>query len=104
MTLPSSSVRVVGMVWYRREDYKAIKAIMVDSEELPDTYDKWRYQVEKTVKQLKRHGLMVERVYIDPQEFPDWCRAKGMQLNGAARSAFASEGGRPEAVRRRSGA
>jgi hypothetical protein len=85
------------MVWYRREDYEAIRAIMIDSEELPDTYDKWFYQAEKTAKHLKRCGLLVERVYLNPHEFPDWCKTKGMQLNGAARSAFASEGARHEA-------
>lgn len=98
MTSLSSPVRVVGMVWYRRKDYEAVRAIMVDSEDLPDTYDKWFYQADKTAKQLKRHGLMVERVYINPQEFPEWCKAKGMPLNASARSAFASEGSRQEAL------
>jgi hypothetical protein len=95
----NSAVTVVGMVWYRREDYEAIRTIMVDSEELPDTYDKWFYQAEKTAKYLKRRGLAVERAYLDPHEFPDWCKANGMQLNGAARSAFASEGARHNAIR-----
>src|SRR5688572_302103 len=88
---PAFPTTLVGMAWYHREHYQEIKRIMADSDQLPDTYDKWFYQAEKTERTLKRRGLSVERVYVDPQTFPAWCIAKGKEMNGEARSVYASE-------------
>jgi len=83
--------RVVGVAWYRREDYARLRAMMLDVDNFPPAWDKWFYRAEKVVREIQKHGMVAERIYIDPDSFPDWCAARGLELNGDARSQFAHE-------------
>lgn len=84
-------VRAIGMVWYRREDYQALRSIMADGAALPALYDKWFYNAEKNRQKLERGGNLVERVYLDPDEFPEWCRLRGLDIDSQARTRFVNE-------------
>lgn len=84
-------IRAFGVAWYRQEDYAKIKKIMVDHRKLPDTYKKWLKSAEQTVNQIGGHGHIVEKVYIDPDTFPAWCRARGLDIDADARMRFANE-------------
>lgn len=84
-------VRVVGIAWYRREDYARIRALMADGATLPESWDKWFYRAEKVAREVQKHGLQSARVHIEPDSFPDWCAARGLELNADARSQFAHE-------------
>jgi hypothetical protein len=84
-------VTAIGMVWYRLEDYDAIRRIMADREKLPDTFSEWRMKAETGEKTLRRAGHIVVRAFIDPETFPDWCRARGLDIDTQARNRFAAE-------------
>lgn len=85
------TVRAVGMVWYRREDYPRILQIMADADKLPATWDKWFYRAEKGRRRIEKDGMVVEKVYLDPDEFPRWCEARGLDIDAKARTRFANE-------------
>jgi hypothetical protein len=36
-------------------------------------------------------GSKVVREYLDPKTFPAWCKAKGYEMDGAARARYATE-------------
>jgi hypothetical protein len=42
----------------------------------------------KMEKQVKAQGQNTERVYIDPDTFPDWCRREGVGVNREGRHKF----------------
>lgn len=84
-------IAVIGLVWYRKEDYDAARAIMADADLLPLTYDKWRYGAAKTEAKLSAQGHKVIRAIIDPTEFPLWCRARGLNVDAKGRNAFAND-------------
>lgn len=84
-------VRVTGLVWYRREDYARVLQVMADSDQLPPTWDKWFYAAEKGRRHLEKTGIVVERVYLDPDEFARWCEAGGLDVDAKARTRFAAE-------------
>ena len=42
--------RVIGIIWYGREDYDQVLRIMADADTLPETYDAWRKAVKPVVK------------------------------------------------------
>ncbi len=86
----SPAVRAVGMAWYRRADYTRIKQVMVDSEKLPTTFDKWQTLAEKGEQQLKAKGHLVIRVHIDPEEFVAWCASNNCEVDADGRMAFAN--------------
>lgn len=82
--------RVVGMAWYRREDYGRIRAMMVDRDRLAATYEGWLLSAEQVAREVERSGVTVERVLIVPDAFGAWCAAEGLACDGAARARFAN--------------
>ena len=83
-------VFILGMVWYRAEDYDAIRRIMTDRQQLPASFYVWRMEAETGEKKLRRSGKTVVRAFIDPETFPDWCRARGLNIDAHARNQFAN--------------
>lgn len=83
-------VEAVGMVWYKPENYQRLKAMFEDGQKLHATYEEWLAAAELGRSTLEEGGKRVVCVDIDPDEFPKWCRSKGMRFNAAARNAFAN--------------
>jgi hypothetical protein len=81
----------IVMVWYSREDYKAVLAVMDDAAGLPATYDKWRRSAERGAARFAREGKRIIRTPLDPREFALWCEARGIRKDGRARNQFAVE-------------
>jgi len=81
-------LEAVGIGWYRRKDYPRLMEMFTDSWELPDTFDAWVESAQKGYDQLKSSGLPVERVYIDPDTFAQWCQARGLKMNTHARTTY----------------
>jgi len=46
-------------------------------------------QTEESVSLFTARGWTIEKVYLDPIEFPAWCRALGLKIDVHARMAFA---------------
>ena len=84
-------VRTVGIAWYRAQDYGQIRRIMADAAGFPATYREWREASERLESDLKRRGHVVLRAIVDPEIFPVWCKARGLNIDGEARTRFASE-------------
>jgi hypothetical protein len=82
---------VIGLAWFRREDYPRLLKIFEDAHEMHDTWDEWEDSAKKVEKRFKAEGCVVERVFIDPETFPDWCRTAGVGVIASARSRFAAE-------------
>jgi hypothetical protein len=84
-------VSIVGIAWYKREDYDTLLDIFTDSKKLASTYDEWLKDAERLADHLRRNGLAFQKVYIDPKTFPAWCAGKGLNIDAKARMAFAIE-------------
>ena len=79
-----SGVQIIGMVWYKPEEYDACLAIMSDRTKLHPNYHLWRMDAETGEKRLRREGKTVIRAFIDPKEFPAWCRERGLDIDASA--------------------
>jgi hypothetical protein len=84
-------IRACGIAWYHKEDYKKILEVMEDSHKLPGTFKQWLDSANNGIKRFSSEGRIVEKVYIDPETFPDWCRARSMNVDANARMRFANE-------------
>jgi hypothetical protein len=82
--------RIIGMPWYTREDHPRILKIMVDADELHDSFDEFLVAAELGERDLQRQGHTVVRAIIKPDDFLVRCREKGLQLDAYARSEFAA--------------
>ncbi len=86
------AVRVTGIFWYRsREDYDRLKAMSKDGWKLPDTFDDWLQSAQNVLEELTSEGLVVEKAYVDPDTFPEWCRARGLEMDTKARLEYGTE-------------
>ena len=82
--------QIAGLAWYKREHYKELLTIFEDADKLPLTYDKWLGKATAAEKGFKLRGIKVVRAYINPQDFPEWCRAEGHNVDAKARMKFAN--------------
>jgi hypothetical protein len=87
----TDSARAVGIAWYRAQDYGQIRRIMADAADFPATYREWREVSERLENDLRQQGHVVLRAIIDPEIFPEWCKARGLNIDAEARTIFASE-------------
>jgi hypothetical protein len=63
---------------------------MEDAATLPAHFEDWRAQAEVTERRIEQEGTAAMRVFIDPEEFPAWCRLHGRRVDATARGRFAS--------------
>ena len=82
--------RNIGLAWYNRQDYPAIRRIMDDAHVLPVDYDTWLRQAESVVQLELALGRNIVKVTIDPDVFATWCRATGQRIDGRARRRHAN--------------
>jgi hypothetical protein len=85
-------ISVTGIAWYKREDYERLRALFMDGDKLPSTYDQWLNKAEDIVNQFRSNGQAFQKVYIDPNTFADWCSARGLDIDAKARMRFSNEG------------
>ncbi|WP_457090149.1 hypothetical protein [Microvirga sp. P5_D2] len=83
--------RIIGLPWYRREDYPAIRQMMADPHVLAPVYDQWLAAAENNESVGRQAGLEIARIMIVPEEFKAWCLAQGVEPDSAARTKYASE-------------
>ncbi len=80
------SVEGIGVLWLHPEDYPRFREICGD--EVDDSYDAWRIQIEGKMVALTAQGVEVERVLINPDEFAAWCEENGYEPDGEARAMY----------------
>jgi hypothetical protein len=88
---PENSSGVIGLAWFWREDYPRLLGIFEDAHEMPATWEEWEQAAKKVENRFKAEGYAVERVHIDPDTFPAWCRSAGVRIVASARSRFTAE-------------
>jgi hypothetical protein len=77
-----------------REDYGRFLAIMVDRDELPQTFEEWEREIVPKVADLKARGVVLNPVTFDAEEFVAFCLAENLPCGDKARAHFAAEAAR----------
>ena len=80
--------RAIGISWFPEEDYAAIRSISEDGHKMPSTWKEWLKGAEEMEKKAIESGKIVERINIDPDTFPDWCKKNGVGVNREGRHKF----------------
>ena len=97
---PSAAPIVVGVCWYRQEQYERFLASAADREKLEQTWAEWQMSAERTLRQVRAQGLDVRKVDIDLDELLAYCMAEEKPNTGATRVEYVThllerEGGGP---------
>lgn len=82
---------MIGIAWYRPEQWDHLRESVADPEVMEDSYEKWLTLAQQTVLDLSREGIRAERIDVDVDELVTWCRETGRTLDDGARSHFATE-------------
>ncbi|WP_119388744.1 hypothetical protein [Taklimakanibacter lacteus] len=82
---------IIGIPWFKRKDWVALKAIFADAHALHDTYEEWRSSVRKVEHRMREEGHLIERIDLEPESFVQWCALRGLRTDAKARASFASE-------------
>jgi hypothetical protein len=92
MALPPGLRRadVVGISWYRRSDWPALRALFANTDPLPATFDAWLADAEALEKRFEGQGLRVVRAELRPQKFKAWCASSGRRPDRQARVEWAN--------------
>jgi len=81
----------VGVAWYYESDYVRLLEMFEDGDKLHRTYDGWLQAASNGLEHLTSTGMIVERVYLIPDEFAAWCAANNKRLDSKARTSFVNE-------------
>ena len=81
----------VGFCWYQREECEKLKATAVDKDALDDSYDEWKSNATRAIKDLRDVGQLVQKVKINIDRLDAWCEDNGLENDSAARSRYAGE-------------
>jgi len=76
-------------VWFRSEDYEAIRRLIPNETELPPTFEEWREAAQEQIAELSAAGIGVRKAFINPYEFSRWCQASGVDHNMETLRSFA---------------
>jgi len=88
---PEEQHPVVGIGFYRREQWPRLLETADDRKELESTYDEWKLNLIKSVKNLLALGMTPLKVDIDMEELLTWCMGRGFKNTGENRAEFITD-------------
>jgi hypothetical protein len=83
--------KVIGIGFYRREQWPLLLETAEDAHILEKTYDEWLEVLDSSIEKIRSYGIEPELVEVDVNELLDFCKRQGLQNNARARSGFIAE-------------
>ena len=84
-----SLLKDVGVTWFREEDYPILLEIFDDADKMPRSWSEWLKSAQQMEEWARAQGYPLQRVYIDPDSFADWCLCEEMGSDSEGRQKFA---------------
>ncbi len=88
VTPPTEGKAVVGVCWYRQDQYERFLASADDRDTLEDTWADWQITADRVLRQYRARGLNIRKVEIDLDDLLAYCRIEGRPNDAAARSSY----------------
>jgi hypothetical protein len=86
-----TSPGVVGIAWYSPSQWKRLREVAADPEELEQTHREWMESCKRTMAELANRGLNLVKVPVDVSELQKWCQRKNLIVDGRARAQYVLE-------------
>jgi hypothetical protein len=84
----NTPVTVLGVGWYRPEQWALLLAESVDRDKLASTHAEWLAIAKVSLDRMRAAGQHPVKIEIDVEEMIAWCSKQGLLLNGSARAQF----------------
>jgi hypothetical protein len=82
---------VTGCAWYRAEQWDRLREISADRDRLEQTYEEWVANAEESLRNMRKAGIYAKKIDVDVEELLMWCEARGQEVDGEARAAYAAD-------------
>jgi hypothetical protein len=82
---------VIGMAWYKQDQWPVLLQVSSDSNKLESTYEEWLEYAEDTYRRFVKEGLTTEKVAVDVFELIKWCKDHNYPVNGNSRASYTAE-------------
>lgn len=82
---------IVAVVWYRPDEYAAVRAFAADTDRMEKTFQEWKVFADEAVKASEIAGVPVKRVDFDHAAFMRWASARNVQSTQQTRIQWAVE-------------
>ena len=89
--MSSSPEVVLGIAWFRPEQWDLLRSVSADREVLEPTHGEWEKLARKTIQDLAHQGILARKVDVDVKRLQAWCEAQQRPLDASARAAYATE-------------
>lgn len=79
---------LIGIGWYKKEQWDDLRRVSVDREILENTWEEWATVAERRMIDLMRLGSNVQKVPVDVDDLVLWCRAQYRPVDADARATY----------------
>jgi hypothetical protein len=79
---------VVGVAWYRRQEWQRLLDVSIDREDLESTYDEWFAAMPARIVELEQAGVKAHKIDVPVDELVSWCQQNGRLVNASARADY----------------
>jgi hypothetical protein len=79
---------LVGVAWYRQQEWQRLLEVSQDRDDLESTYDEWAAAMPARMAEIQKAGFKPHRIDVAVEDLIAWCRSNGRLLDGAARADY----------------
>ena len=83
-----SKTLIMGVTWYRAEQWDRLREISADKETFATTYEASLVDWEKKMRQLEAQGMRPVKVEVDVEALLTWCATQGLAVTPETRTQF----------------
>jgi hypothetical protein len=87
----SQGSTVVGIAWYRADQWAWLHGASIDRGDLEVTHEEWERGANKRLRELRAKGLPAQRFDVDVEDLIRWCELEGCAVDGRSRSRYVAE-------------
>jgi hypothetical protein len=82
---------VLGVAWYRADQWQRFRTLASDTDALHETYTEWETNALEKLRELHALGIAARAVPIDVDALAQWCHEHNLAVDSAARAQFVAE-------------
>lgn len=80
--------QLLAFTWYREADYSLLLEASRNMKGLAEDYQSWLKDAREALQKYKDLGFEPYRIYIEVQEYLDWCESRDRAINKPSREMF----------------
>ena len=81
----------IGIACYQKDQWRLFLKMADDRDKLEKTWEEWRSNVNRVIKNLKDLGKEVEEIEIDLNDLINYCKENNLQNTTKTRSKYVAD-------------